>query len=134
MRYELPDFTNPALAAEAWAEQYRRAESAEAKILLDQPKVEFYDTVTSSEDTIEIGEAAKVLSIKGYGRNNLFRFLRDNKILRKNNQPYQIYIDAGWFRLVEVKWTDQNLNNHIYLKTVVYQKGLDEIRKLIAKQ
>lgn len=54
-----------------------------------QPKADFYDAVVQSEDTIDVGQVAKVLAIKGYGRNNLFKLLREQKVLMHNNQPYQ---------------------------------------------
>lgn len=59
---------------------------AENKVL--QPKADFYDAVAQSEDTIDVGQVAKVLAIKGYGRNNLFKFLREQNVLMHNNQPY----------------------------------------------
>lgn len=106
---------------------------AENKVL--QPKADFYDAVTQSEDTIDVGEVAKVLTIKGYGRNNLFKFLREQNVLMHNNQPYQKYIDNGYFKQIETQWYDRKAEmTHIGLKTVVYQKGLDFIRNLIEKQ
>lgn len=106
---------------------------AENKVL--QPKADFYDAVTQSEDTIDVGEVAKVLAIKGYGRNNLFKFLREQNVLMRNNQPYQKYIDCGYFKQIETQWYDRKAEmTHIGLKTVVYQKGLDFIRNLIEKQ
>ena len=106
---------------------------AENKVL--QPKADFYDAITQSEDTIDVGEVAKVLAIKGYGRNNLFKFLREQNVLMHNNQPYQKYIDNGYFKQIETQWYDRKAEmTHIGLKTVVYQKGLDFIRNLIEKQ
>ena len=103
---------------------------AENKVL--QPKADFYDAVAQSEDTIDVGEVAKVLAIKGYGRNNLFKFLREQNVLMHNNQPYQKYIDCGYFKQIETQWYDRKAEmTHIGLKTVVYQKGLDFIRNLI---
>lgn len=106
---------------------------AENKVL--QPKADFYDAVAQSEDTIDVGQVAKVLAIKGYGRNNLFKFLREQNVLMHNNQPYQKYIDCGYFKQIETQWYDRKAEmTHIGLKTVVYQKGLDFIRSLIEKQ
>ena len=100
-----------------------------------QPKADFYDAVVQSEDTIDVGQVAKVLAIKGYGRNNLFKLLREQKVLMHNNQPYQKYIDCGYFKQIETQWYDRKAEiTHIGLKTVVYQKGLDFIRNLIEKQ
>jgi len=97
------------------------------------PKVEFFEQVTGSKDTVDVGQAAKVLNM-GIGRNKLFELLRDKKILQGNNQPYQKYIDCGYFRVIESKFTKPNGDTSINLKTVVYQKGLNHIRKLINKE
>lgn len=106
---------------------------AENKVL--QPKADFYDAVAQSEDTIDVGQVAKVLAIKGYDRNNMFKFLREQGVLMHNNQPYQKYIDNGCFKQIETQWYDRKAEmTHIGLKTVVYQKGLDFIRSLIEKQ
>ena len=103
---------------------------AENKVL--QPKADFYDAVAQSEDTIDVGQVAKVLAIKGYGRNNMFKFLREQNVLMHNNQPYQKFIDNGYFKQIETQWYDRKAEmTHIGLKTVVYQKGLDLIRNLI---
>ena len=97
-----------------------------------KPKAEFYDQVTGSADTIDMSEAAKVLDM-GIGRNSLFQFLRDKKILRENNQPYQQFVDRGYFRIIQSKYSTPNGDIHVNLKTVVYQSGLDYIRKLITE-
>lgn len=98
-----------------------------------KPKADFYDDVTGSSDTIEIGEVAKVLNC-GIGRNKLFDFLRKEKVLMKNNIPKQHFVDEGYFRVIETKYTKPNGDVSINLKTVVYQKGVDYIRKLLIKK
>ena len=104
------------------------------KLIEQKPKVEFYDDVAGSKDAIEMAEAAKVLGIKGLGRNNLFQFLRDNGILQSNNQPYQTYVDRGYFRVIEQKYTKPNGETNINIKTLIYQKGLEFIRKKIKEE
>ena len=99
-----------------------------------KPKAEFFDAVTSSRDAIEIGKVAKVLGFKGYGRNNLFEFLRTREILMWNNQPYQKYIDCGYFRVIEQKYTKPDGETVITFKTLVYQKGVNYIRKLLQRE
>lgn len=110
-------------------EQQERIEALELKQEEDRPKVEFYDDVTESKDTVDMGTVAKVLNIKGVGRNKLFEILRDKKILMSNNQPYQKYIDNGWFIQIENKFNLPNGDIKINIKTVVFQKGVDGIRK-----
>lgn len=112
------------------------AEEEKQKLLAEneemKPKAAFYDDVTGSSDTIDIKSAAKVLNIPNMGRNKLFAFLRDNHVLNKRNEPYQYFVDRGYFRQVESSW-EHDGTVHISLKTVVFQKGIDFIRGLIAK-
>lgn len=96
------------------------------------PAANFAYQLFSSKDTIEIGECAKVLN-KNIGRNRLFEFLRTNNVLQSNNIPYQKYIDAGYFRVIESKYVTPNGETKISLKTVVFQKGVAYINKLLSK-
>lgn len=98
-----------------------------------QPKADFYDAVTDSKDAIPMADVAKVLDFKNIGRNKLFNYLRNKKVLQEDNKPYQRYIDNGWFRTVESKYTDKVGNTHINITTLVYQKGVDGIRKMLVK-
>ena len=97
-----------------------------------KPKAEFFDAVAESKTAISMNEVAKVLNIKGYGRNNLFEFLRENKVLDRWNVPYQRYVDNGWFRVIEQHY-QKNGEPIVTTKTLVYQKGVDGIRKMIER-
>ena len=105
----------------------------EQQLLLEeqQPKVEFYDDVAGSKDAVAMKEVAKVLGIKGLGRNKLFKFLRDKKILDRNNMPYQEYVDRGYFRVIEQRYNTNNGDIKITFTTLVYNKGIEYIRKLL---
>ena len=129
----MPNFNNPAEAARAWAKEYEEKQKALAQVTEMKPKAEFYDDVTGSTDTIDIGSVAKVLNIPNMGRNKLFSFLRESKILNKRTEPYQEYVDKGYFRQIETSW-EHNGTTHINLKTVVFQKGVDYIRQLALKK
>ena len=98
-----------------------------------KPKADFFDAVADSKTAISMNEVTKVLDIRGYGRNNLFEFLRDSKILDQRNVPYQRYVDNGWFRVIEQHYM-KNGEPVVTTKTLVYQKGVDAIRKMINKQ
>lgn len=98
------------------------------QIALMQPKAEFFDAVADSKTAIPMGEVAKILDM-GIGRNKLFEFLRQKQILMINNQPYQRYIDAGYFRRVLLPYTVPSGEERISTKTLVYPKGIDYIRK-----
>ena len=105
--------------------------SLNQKVLEMQPKAEFFDAVTDSKTAIPIGDVAKVLDM-GIGRNKLFEFLRDEKILMNDNSPYQKYIDLEYFRVIEQKY-EKNGDTYISLKTLVFQKGINFIRKRLSK-
>jgi len=106
-------------------------ESLNQKLLENKPKIDFYDCVADSKTAIPMEAVAKTLGIHKIGRNNLFKILRDKKILKENNLPYQEYIDRGYFRVVETKYTRASGETCIYIKSLVYQKGVDYIRKII---
>lgn len=117
-----------------YAEALRVAADQQALLELQKPKVDFFDQVASSKDAIEMGDVAKVLNIPGIGRNKLFEILRNKKILQNNNVPYQKYCDAGYFRVIEQKYTKPDASVNINIKTLAYQKGLAYIRKVLEKE
>ena len=131
-RQEMPKL--PQTFAEALrlaAEQAEQIEKQQARIEEMKPKEEFFDQVTDSKDACDMATVAKVLNM-GIGRNNLFEILRNNKILQGNNQPMQRYIDLGWFRVIETQFTKKSGDICINFKTIVYQKGVEGIRKILA--
>lgn len=128
----MPNFSNPAEAARAWADQYEQRLKLEAKAREDAPKVEFFESVAESKDAVEMKAVSSTLNYVAVGRNKLFAILREQKVLQSNNIPYQKYIDAGYFRTIETK-KNCGTEVRIFIKTLVYQKGLDYIRKLLNK-
>ena len=105
------------------------------QLLLEQKhKVDFYDAVADSKTAVPMDQVAKVLAIPGIGRNKLFEFLRDSGILQYNNIPYQTFVDRGYFRVVETKFTKPDGSTNINIKTLVYQKGIDYIRKKLEER
>lgn len=125
---------NPDLAIQAFTklkEEMIRRQELEKKIKEQQPKVDFYNDVTGSDTTAEIGTVAKVLNFKSVGRNTLFDILRRQGILQRDNMPFQTYVDRGYFRVVESKWNAPNGDVKVNYKTVVYQKGIEYISKVL---
>ena len=102
-----------------------RIENAKMK-----PKADFFDAVADSKTAVSMNEVSKVLDVKGIGRNKLFEILRDKHVLDRRNIPYQKYVDLGWFRVIEQHYS-KNGEEQISFKTLVYQKGVDYIRKLL---
>lgn len=115
-------------------ESQKIIENLNRQVIEMKPKVEFFDQVASSKSAIQMSEVAKVLDYPGYGRNRLFEFLRSKKVLMTNNIPYQKYVDCGYFRVIEQKYTKPSGEIAINIKTLVYQKGINFIKKLIDKE
>ena len=129
---ELLDNPDLLIAAATKLKEERAARlEAENKVKLLEPKGQFYDDVAGSKDSIEMGHVAKVLGIKRMGRNRLFSLLREKKVLDKNNIPYQQYVDSGYFRILEQKYTVPSGETKINIKTMVFQKGIDFIGRKI---
>lgn len=132
IRYKLPQTYSEALRA--LADESEKNAELEAKNAIMLPKAEFYDQVTESKDTIDIGTVSKVLNVPGYGRNRLFEKLREEAVLMGDNIPYQKYVDKGYFRVVELKFNKPDGSTNIRFKTLVFQTGVDFIRRLIIKE
>lgn len=100
-----------------------------------QPKADFYDTVTQSDDWSEMAQVAKLIGFKGWGRNKIFDLLQARQVLRWNNEPYQSYVERGYFKVVEQHFT-RNGSDEIMInkKTVTSQKGIDFIRKILIEE
>lgn len=120
---------------------YRRyADDLEQQLEEMRPLAEFAEAVLESDSDMEMSEAAKIIGVRGVGQNNLFRLLREKRVLitgrgrrdQQHNQPYQKYIDLGWFRRVEQTWVNPRSSERmVSYKTVVTQKGLRAIRRLL---
>ncbi|AGG58086.1 anti-repressor Ant [Vibrio phage douglas 12A4] len=66
------------------------------KIALDEPKVNFHDTVTQTNETYTCQLAGKSIQ----QRPNMFiKWLKENHYLQSSGLPYQRFIDQGLFKL-----------------------------------
>lgn len=90
---------DPVERAKRWIEEAEQRKALETKtqeqakqIEQYKPKVLFADTLASSNNSILIGELAKLITQGGYpiGQNKLFKWLRDNGFLCKNGERYNL--------------------------------------------
>ena len=88
--------------------------SLQDKVLEMKPKAECFDSFISAENVQTVSDVAKSL---GLGRNDLFKRLRELKILMSNNMPYQGYIGQGYF---QVKQTPIHMGDRTINKTQTY--------------
>lgn len=104
------------------------------KLQIEQqkPLVEFANQVSNTTDLIDMKTMAKLLKDKNIniGRNRLFELLRIHKILMNDNQPYQRYIDAGYFKINEYTYNSLG-QTKINRQTLVTGKGQLYIAKKV---
>ena len=104
-------------------QQAALAEERQRMLEQQKPKVEFAETVERSDGTLSIGEFAKLLPKEWkIGRNKLFKWLRDNKYLMKDNVPYQRYVNEGLFEVIETV-NEYDSQDYINLLTLITGKG-----------
>lgn len=105
----------------------------ENKVQEQAPKVAVHDALVEANNGQEMSEVAKVL---GSGRGRLYNFLRELGIIKPypSTEPYQVYVDRGWFKLQERTWFDKiHRLRKAYSKTLITGKGVIGIQKLWAK-
>lgn len=114
----------------------------EQKIEKDKPKVLFADAVSTSQNTILIGDLAKVLRQNGVemGQTRLFQWLRENGYLIKQkgsayNMPTQKSMELGLFKIKETCITHSDGHTSINRTPKVTGKGqIYLINKILKKQ
>ena len=93
----LPDFTNPAAAAHAWAEQYEKRQQAEAQLALTLPKAEFFDWFVNVDESLGFRQLCKMLKAK---EPEFRQFLLERNIMQRVSGtllPAKQYSQAGYF-------------------------------------
>lgn len=117
---QLPDFTNPAIAARAWADEVeQKMKALETVKVKDELLVAVADLNIRAGD-VSIAEFAKNLAIKGLGQNNLYKWLKGRGYLQINNQPYQQYVSRGYFVM---KPYEEKIKGEVKYKTMLTPRG-----------
>jgi phage antirepressor YoqD-like protein len=118
----LPDFSNPAIAARAWADEMERKQVALSLLEQAKPAIEFVDRyVTAETGSKGFRRVAKLLGV------NEFRFrafLEEKAIMYRLGgewTPYQQHIDAGRF----VVRAGVAKNDHAYNGAKFTPKGIN---------
>jgi anti-repressor protein len=133
----LPNFNDPAEAAEAWAKEYREKDKAQKALKEAQPKIAVHDHIEVSINSITVAQMANLLTKKGFkiGQNNLFKWFYDQKYLKDSDRPYQKYLDMGLFEIRKVTYMDNDDKERTTHKVMITGKGQAYfMKKLISKQ
>jgi len=135
-----PDFLIATLTA--LKDERAAKEKLQLQIEADKPKVLFADSVSCSEDTILIGDMAKILKGNGMntGQKRFFERLREDGYLIKRegadyNMPTQRAMELGLFRIKETAVIHSGGVSRIHKTAKVTGKGQEYfINKYIGKE
>lgn len=128
-KIQLPDFSNPAAAARAWADEVEAKQVALLQLEAAKPALEFVDKYVDSTGLKGFRQVAKLLNIK---EPELRAFLDDKQIMYKLSGewvPYACHIDAGRFA-VKAGTAD---NGHAFNSAKFTPKGIKWLAGEIAK-
>lgn len=89
------------------------------QIAEQKPLVTFAENVASSADSISMKQMANLAQDEhiDIGRNRLIKFLKDKKVLMKDNTPYQQYLDRKYFDVIKVP--KKTVYGEMYFPTTV---------------
>nr|DAL67419.1 MAG TPA: KilAC domain protein [Caudoviricetes sp.] len=101
----------------------------------EKPLVDFANQVSDTTSLIDMNQMAKLLKDENIpiGRNRLFEILRQKEILRNNNEPYQRYIESGYFKIKEGTY-ETPYGTKAYVKTFITGKGQIWITEKLRKE
>lgn len=124
---------------------YRKYKDEEAKRLAEASKEEGYnngkdlvlreyadeirysEALNNEEVSYSIGDVAKVLNIDGIGRNKMFKFLKSEKMLMRNNEPYQAFMKHFKYEFI-------NKNDKLVPRTTIKGSGIKLLIRRLAKK
>lgn len=132
-QFALPDFTNPAEAARAWADQVELGQKQAAQIADMRQDVEAHERLTKADGSLSITEAAKGLGVRP---KDLFSWLSSNGWIYKraggaNWLGYQSKTNTGHLEHKSTTVLRADGSEKITEQVRVTAKGLSRLAKLI---
>lgn len=125
----LPDFTNPAIAARAWAEEYEKNQKLQSQLLLERPKVEFTDKFLASNGKFLVRIVAKAF---GMAPSKLWAWLKSHHYVSEKNEAYADPVKRG-FLVVHVQNYERDGAQFSNCTTKIAPKGIYHFHKLLKR-
>ena len=143
----LPDFSNPAAAARAWATEYemkvlesKRADAAEQQVFAlsqeieqMQPKVSYYDTILNNKSTVLTTQIALDYGMSAKAFNQKLFALRIQHKVGDQWILYAPYLSQGYMHSKPIEITRRDGHREIKYNSEWTQKGrlflYDELKK-----
>lgn len=116
-------------------------EALEALLTSEKEKIALTETIKHKDEVImsvadlnikagnvSISDFAKNLAIEGLGQNNLFAWLKGRGFLMMNTEPYQQYVERGYFVR---KPYEKRVNGEVKYRTMLTPKGTVWLAKIL---
>ena len=119
-----PKLPTYAEALRELADKVERVAQLENKIQEDAPKVAFAEQIATTANAISVRKFAKILHDENIplGEKKLFVWLREKGYLMPNNEPYQKYVDSGYFEIRQGTYKT-SYGEKSYTHTLITGKG-----------
>ena len=102
--FSLPDFTNPAESARAWAFEYEERQKVQAALALAQPKVQYFDKVVERSTLMTATQVGQKLGMSAMALN---KHLDELDVYSKNIKRARVFkqwfVDKGYGELKQTE-------------------------------
>lgn len=130
----LPDFTDPAAAARAWAEQFEAKAQAQQQLAITAPKAQALDRIAQADGEMCITNAAKTIGVQP---KKLFAWMEQHDWIyrrpgSKRHTAYQARIKSGYLthKVTTVERSDGS--EKVVESVIVTPKGLAKLAEVAA--
>ena len=132
-QHDLPDFTNPAEAARAWAMQFEQREQLAYEVKALAPKAQALDRISKTEGSLCVTDAAKVLGMQPKA---LFKWLHEHQwIYRRAGNAhwvgYQHRLQTGALEQKATIITKSDGEERTVEQVLVTARGLARLSELM---
>lgn len=131
--FQLPDFTNPAEAARAFADQYEQKQIAMQRLAIAEPKAKALDVIDSSEGALNIRDTGKTL---GVGQKKFIEWALKNEWLYRDSKnklhAYSKRIQQGYLEIKATTYGHASFGSRATTQTVVTPQGLVQLSKVFS--
>ncbi len=120
-RLALPDFSNPAIAARAWADEVEQKQVLQLALESVKPHVEFVEKYAQTNGSLGFRQVCKLLKAN---ERDFKTFLNARGIMYSLGgvmTPYSVHVDAG---RIEVKAGIATANDHAFTQARFTPKGV----------
>ncbi len=128
---QLPDFTDSVLMARTWADQEEKNRENQKLLSKKYEELEIAISLAKHADESSIREFVKDLAIDRFGLKTCFTWLRERSYMMKNGEPYQKWVNKGYFTMKPWK---EDKDEIAHFQLMFTELGKRELGDIIRKE